>query len=554
LGYISSYLCRHTKIRDQISMNNSSKWQPFIYGVLIALGILIGIWLRPAGNASFIGGGRNKFSEILNIINQAYVDTVNMEELEEKTLNDLLSTLDPHSVYIPAKDLQHANEQLEGNFEGIGVEFNILNDTIMVVTAISGGPSQELGIQAGDRIIEVEKKPVAGVGIKNDEVFKLLRGPKGSEVNVIIYRPDARRKIPYTIKRNTIPIHSVEVNMMLNDNTGYIKINRFAANTHEEFSKAFNQLKLKGLQNLVLDLRGNPGGYLTAATEISDELLNNRKLIVYTEGRAQPKNEYKAEREGMFEKGKLVVLIDEGSASASEIVSGAVQDWDRGVIIGRRSFGKGLVQEPFELRDGSAVRLTIARYYTPSGRSIQKRYDIGYDAYEEEVMHRFEDGEVEDSSRMNKGDSTVFRTANGRIVYSGGGIMPDVFVPIDTSYRSNYLTEVLSSGALNQFAYTYVDAHRKQLKAYPYVEAFVKGFNEDLYAQFIRYAAEKGVEGDQKDAQRAKQYINRQLKALVARQLWRDMGYFTVTNAYDHTVQRALSVLDTGYDELLRVK
>jgi carboxyl-terminal processing protease len=295
-----------------------------------------------------------------------------MDELEEKTINEMLTNLDPHSVYIPAKDLQQANEQLEGNFEGIGVEFNILNDTIMVVSAINGGPSQILGIQAGDRIIKVDTQVVAGVGIKNEQVFKLLRGPKDSKVNVVIYRPDANKKIPYTIKRNTIPIHSVDVSMMLNNETGYIKVSRFAANTHEEFVKALNQLKLQGLQNLVVDLRGNPGGYLTAATEISDELLNDNKMIVYTSGRKQPRNEYKASRDGLFEKGKLVVLIDEGSASASEIVSGAIQDWDRGIIIGRRSFGKGLVQEPFELRDGSAIRLTIARYYTPSGRCIQK--------------------------------------------------------------------------------------------------------------------------------------------------------------------------------------
>lgn len=534
-------------------MNNSSKWQPFIYGVLIALGILIGIWFKPAGNGQSLLGGRNKFSEILNIINQAYVDTVNMDDLEEKTINDLLNTLDPHSVYIPAKDLQVANEQLEGNFEGIGVEFNILNDTIMVVSAINGGPSQELGIQAGDRIIEVDKKPVAGVGIENDQVFKLLRGPKGSAVEVLIYRPDTRSKIPYTIKRNTIPIYSVDVNMMLDKETGYIKISRFAANTHEEFVKAFNQLLLQGMQNLVIDLRGNPGGYLTAATEISDELLDDNKMIVYTQGRAQPKAEYKAEKKGLFEKGKLVVLIDENSASASEIVSGAIQDWDRGVIVGRRSYGKGLVQEPFDLRDGSAVRLTIARYYTPSGRSIQKRYDIGYEAYEEDLLHRIESGELEDSTKMFKGDTVIYRTANGRAVYGGGGIMPDVFVPIDTTFGSEFLTRARSEGLLNQFAYTYVDNHRKQLKSYAHVDDFNKRFNEDLFAQFVMYAEGKGIKGTPNDLKRSGQFINRQLKALVARQLWRDMGYFTVSNTHDRTLQKALSVLN-NYDQLLKAK
>jgi carboxyl-terminal processing protease len=534
-------------------MNNSSKWQPFIYGVLIALGILIGIWFKPAGSSQSLLGGRNKFSELLNIINKAYVDTVNMEELEEKTINDLLTTLDPHSVYIPAKDLQAANEQLEGNFEGIGVEFNIINDTIMVVSALNGGPSQELGIQAGDRIIEVDHKPVAGVGINNEKVFKLLRGPKGSVVSVTILRPDTHKKIPYEIKRNTIPIYSVDVNMMLDEQTGYIKISRFAAHTHKEFEDAFKHLILLGMQNLVIDLRGNPGGYLTAATEISDEFLSNDKMIVYTEGRAQPRSEYRAEKEGFFEKGKLIVLIDEGSASASEIVSGAIQDWDRGVIVGRRSFGKGLVQEPFDLRDGSQVRLTIARYYTPSGRSIQKPYDIGYEAYEEDIMHRFESGELEDSTKVFKGDTVIYRTTNGRIVYGGGGIMPDVFVPIDTTYRSAYLTRVQSEGLLNQFAYTYVDSHRKQLKAYPDVQAFTNRFNEDLFPAFVAFAAGKDVKGSEKDMQRSGAHINRQLKALIARQLWRDNGYFTVTNTYDRTVQKALGVMN-NYEQWLKAK
>jgi carboxyl-terminal processing protease len=301
----------------------------------------------------------------------------------------------------------------------------------------------------------------------------------------------------------------------------------------------------------VLDLRGNPGGYLTAATEISDELLNDNKMIVYTSGRKQPRNEYKASRDGLFEKGKLVVLIDEGSASASEIVSGAIQDWDRGIIIGRRSFGKGLVQEPFELRDGSAIRLTIARYYTPSGRCIQKPYDGGYDAYEEEVYHRFENGELEDSSKIQKVDTIVYKTSKGRIVHSKGGIMPDIFVPIDTSYRNSYTTEVLSAGLLNQFAYTYVDSHRKELKKYTDVSVFNKQFNEDVFTSFVQYALQKGITGKPKELGLAKMYINRQLKALIARQLWRDNGYFTVVNSYDKTVEKALDAIQK-YNTLLQ--
>jgi carboxyl-terminal processing protease len=524
-------------------MNKMSKWQPLIYAVLIALGILVGIWLKPAGTLRTVWGGNNKLNEILSIVQQAYVDTVNTETLEEEAVNAMLEKLDPHSVYIPAKDLQQANEQLEGNFEGIGVEFSILNDTIMVVSAINGGPSQQLGIQAGDRIIKVDTQIVAGMGIKNEQVFKLLRGPKNSNVKVTIYRPDTRKKIDYTITRNTIPIYSVDVHMMLNNETGYIKVSRFAATTHEEFLQAFNQLKLQGIQHLILDLRGNPGGYLTAAIGISDEFLNNSKMIVYTKGRMQPIKEYKAENAGVFEKGKLIVLIDESSASASEIVSGAVQDWDRGIVVGRRSFGKGLVQEPFELKDGSAVRLTIARYYTPSGRSIQKPYDVGYEAYEDEIYHRYEDGELEDSSKIVQQDSTIYKTANGRIVYAKGGIMPDVFVPIDTAYRNTYTTQVLSAGLLNQFAYTYVDEYRKQLKQYPNVNSFNNEFNTNLFSSFTTYAAQKGVIGNKQDLINAQPYLAKQLKALVARQLWRDNGYYTVVNAYDKTIAKALEAL-----------
>lgn len=533
-------------------MNDRSKWQPFIYGVLIALGILLGMWLRPSGNIRTLISGRNKFSEILHIINQAYVDTVNVDDLEEKTINGLLSQLDPHSVYIPAKDLQQANEQLEGNFEGIGVEFNIMNDTIMVVSALNGGPSQELGIQAGDRIISVEGKSVARVNITNEQVFKLLRGPKGTEVHIVIYRPDAHRRIPYTIKRGTIPIYSVDVSLMLNPETGYIKISRFAATTHEEFIAAMGQLEKQGMKNLVIDLRGNPGGYLTAATDIADEVLDQKKLIVYTEGRTQGRSDYTADREGLFEKGKLVVLIDEGSASASEILSGAVQDWDRGLIIGRRSFGKGLVQEPFELQDGSALRLTVSRYYTPSGRCIQKTYEGGYEEYEHEVLKRYEDGELLKDSSATPGDTVIYHTAQGRIVHGGGGITPDIIVPLDTSHASAFLTQVLSRNLLNQFAYSYTDMHRASLKAYKNPKQFSTQFHTDLMPEFVAYVKGKDVKITPAELSRSGQYINVHLKALVARQLWRDQGYFTVISATDKPIQKALDVLG-NYEKLLSI-
>lgn len=536
-------------------MNNGSKWQPFIYGVLIGAGVLVGVWLKPAtGNKTFLFGSKNKFTEMLQIINQAYVDTVDTEKLEETALNEMLSTLDPHSVYIPASDLSLANEQLDGNFEGIGIEFSIINDTIMVVTALSGGPSKELGIQPGDRIVKVDSINVAGIGITNEQVFKKLRGKKGSQVQVEIVRPGQAKAIIYRIKRNTIPIYSVDAHMMLNTETGYIRISRFAANTHEEFLDAFADLQKEGLKNLVLDLRGNPGGYLAAATQLADELLDDKKLIVYTVGRTQPMEEYRAENPGCFESGKLIVLIDEGSASASEILSGAIQDWDRGVVIGRRSFGKGLVQQPYELSDGSALRLTVSRYYTPSGRSIQKDYKHeGYDEYEHEVQSRYEAGELEDAGKFSLKDTTIYKTSKGRVVYGGGGIMPDVFVPIDTSYNTRYLTQVLTNSIITRFAYSYADANRKMMKQYPNVTVFNAQFHisDEAWKEFRAFAAQNGVSGNNEaEMKRSEVYIREHIKALIARQMWRDEGYFTVLNSNDKVIRKALEVIG-NYDKTL---
>lgn len=525
-------------------MNNSSqKWQPFIYGILIALGILIGFILRPSGSAKMIGS-QNKFNELLGIIQSEYVDTVNLDEIETETFNELLNKLDPHSVYIPAKDLQAANEPLDGNFEGIGVEFNIVNDTIMVVSAISGGPSADLGIQSGDRIIKADTTNLAGVKITNDQVVKNLRGKKGSSVLLTIYRPSNKQKIEYNITRNTIPIYSIDASFMLDDKTGYVKISRFGATTHQEFIDAVAKLKKENMKSLVLDLRGNPGGYLNAANNIVDELLNDGKLIVYTQGRAKPKQTYLTEKEGIFEDGKLAVLIDEGSASASEIVSGAIQDWDRGLIIGRRSFGKGLVQEPFELSDGSAIRLTIARYYTPSGRCIQKKYSDGYDKYEEDLMNRFENGELENELKNTINDTTKYYTKiKNRVVYSGGGISPDYKVTIDTSFNSKFLTHVAASGLLNKVAYQYVDANRSNLTNYKSVENFIAKFEvgNELINQLITMAQnDKISQPTESDMLRSGAFIKQQLKALIARQIWRDGGYFKVNSMKDKTIQKAI--------------
>ncbi len=526
--------------------NNHNKWQPFIYSLVLVIGLLIGILLKPSGKLSNIIGGNNKFSELLSIINQSYVDTVNMADIENRAINDLLHELDPHSVYIPASDLKQANEQLEGNFEGIGIEFNIVSDTIMVVTALNGGPSQELGILPGDRIIKVDTLPVAGNGITSDKVFKLLRGEGGTVVNVLIKRMGVKEPILYKITRGKIPIFSVDAWFMLNQETGYIKVSRFAEKTHEEFLTAYEELKTEGLKNLVLDLRGNPGGYLNTAIQLTDELLDDYKLIVYTEGRTKPRSDYRSEQPGVFESGKLVVLIDEGSASASEIVSGAIQDWDRGLIVGRRSFGKGLVQEPYGLSDGSAIRLTVSRYYTPSGRCIQKDYK-DKNEYEHDLMSRYENGELEGIGKAAIFDSTPYKTLLlNRTVYAGGGVQPDIFVPIDTGYYSRFLTEVVSNGLIGKFAYTFLDKNRAAITGIKDLKMYANAYqiSDGVYAEFIAFAISNEVKAPSDwDKEKSKQFIKLQLKALVARQIWRDKGYYTVIQSGDKAIQIALQKL-----------
>lgn len=533
-----------------------SIWQPFIYALLIALGLLMGIWLKPNTAGGLLGGSKSKLNQLLSIINQAYVDTVNTDSLEEVAINELLTQLDPHSVYIPAKEVAHANESLEGNFEGVGIEFSILEDTIMVANALKDGPAAKLGIQPGDRIIQVDTMRVAGVGITNQKVFKLLRGEAGSKVQVKIYRPDGHRILSFTIPRGQIPLYSIDAAMMLNNTTGYIKIERFAASTHDEFLDALQRLNQLYMEHLILDLRNNPGGYLSAATAIADEFLKDKKLIVYTEGRTQKRVEYRAEKPGNFEHGKLIVLIDEGSASASEIVSGAIQDWDRGVILGRRSFGKGLVQEPFSLNDGSVVRLTISRYYTPSGRCIQKDYTDGVEAYEHEIVNRYADGEASDIGKHKQKDSTIYKTGTGRIVYGGGGITPDVFVPIDTSYLTTFYSEIFEQTLIQRFTYNYADTKRSWLKAtFTKASLFNTGFtvDEPLWQSFISYVNKNSkVTFKPNDIEKSKAHVKLLLKAMIARQIWRDEGYYAVLNSEDLMIRKALETLGSNYYKLLK--
>ena len=530
-------------------MNKLKIWLPLLFAVLVALGIYIGMRMNePYRHAnslfSFRTGQFNKINDVINYINMEYVDTVNQKKLVESTIEDMLHQLDPHSAYIPADELQASNEPLEGNFDGIGIEFHLQNDTIMVVTAISGGPSDALGIQAGDRIIKVNGKNVANIHISSTQVMQALRGPGGTKVKVTISRYG--QLTDYMITRGKIPIYSVDVSYMLNPQTGYIKVSHFGEHTYEEYLEGFMKLKELGMKNLVLDLRGNPGGYLKTAIQLADEFLPDKKLIVYTEGRSRPKEKYLATSRGYFEEGSLVVLIDEGSASASEIVSGAVQDWDRAILVGRRSFGKGLVQEQSEFPDGSAIRLTIARYFTPTGRCIQKPYEDNYEQYENELLDRYKKGELINSDSIHFSDSLKFTTPGGHTVYGGGGIMPDVFVGLDTSGSSNYYSSISSKGLVNEFAYNYLDDNRKTFKKYKTFDDYNKSFivNGQILKEFISYAEKKGVKPNVEEIATSSEIICTQLKALIARQIWKNDGFYAVIHTLDVTLKKAIELID----------
>jgi carboxyl-terminal processing protease len=488
----------------------------------------------------------DKFGKLLYTVVSQYVDEVDSEELIEDAIVGMLKQLDPHSVYIPEKELKRMNEPLEGNFEGIGIQFNILNDTLIVVSPISGGPSERLGIMSGDKMIFVEDENIAGTGLKNSDVQKLLRGKKGTIVNVKIKRSSEKELISFAIKRDKIPIFSIDASYMADPTTGYIKVNRFARTTMMEFVQAIDTLKINGAKDLILDLRGNGGGYLNTAFRLADQFLDAGKLIVYTQGDKQRRQEYNATRIGSFEKGRLVVLIDEGSASASEIVSGAVQDWDRGMVIGRRSFGKGLVQKPFPLPDGSAIRLTTARYYTPTGRSIQRPYDEGKDKYYKELTRRYESGELMERDSIDFPDSLTFYTPNGRKVYGGGGIMPDIFVPLDTTLNSDLNRNLIRRGVYNEFVLNYLNKNRKEMKAtYPSFSSFKNDFtlDDELLDKFFSFAKKKKVKESEADYLKSKKLIDTQLTALFARNLYSVSAYFEIINELNDSYLEALKVL-----------
>ncbi len=526
-------------------------FRPLWYALFITAGIVIGVSLNGSFNGSrnilfsrSTPSGFNKINDVINYIRQEYVDTINQNQIVDNTITQILQNLDPHSSYIPADELKSVNEPLEGNFEGIGIEFHIQYDTIMVVSTIAGGPSETIGLRPGDRIVEVDGKNVAGIGIKNEDVFKYLRGQEGSKVAIKVKRNGLTKLLDFTIIRGKIPIRSIETSFMATSNTGYIKISRFAANTYEEFMDALNELKKQSAQNLIIDLRGNPGGYLDAATALANEFLKGKKLIVYTQGKARPRKEYYSNGEGTFENGKLFILIDEGSASASEILSGALQDWDRAEIIGRRSFGKGLVQEQTLFPDGSAMRLTVARYYTPTGRSIQKPYKEGTLAYDDEVIERYKHGEMLNADSTHFNDSLKYKTPGGKIVYGGGGIMPDVFVPIDTTSDNEFSRAVFAFGIVSKFCYDYVDRNRNLLGVYKTLDQFEKNFKTErkVFSDFIAYAISNKIRPDEKNIASSKSLISNQLKANIARLLFGNDGYYRITLQEDKAYKIAVEL------------
>jgi carboxyl-terminal processing protease len=487
-----------------------------------------------------------KFATLMQLINYFYVEDVDEANLTEQAIIQVLKDLDPHSVYIPKKEVQRTNEPLQGNFDGIGVQFQIYHDTIVVVSPVVGGPSEKLGIQAGDKIVKINGEDAVGSKVDNQYVLDRLRGARGTKVDVSIYRKNRKDLIDYTIVRDKIPINSIDATYMVSNDIGYVKLSRFARTSTDEFVDAIGQLKKEGMKNLILDLRNNTGGYLDIAYELADQFLSANKLIVYTEGLRSPRQDFNSTDQGVFENGKLVILIDEATASASEIVSGAVQDWDRGLIIGRRSFGKGLVQRPYLLPDSSMIRLTTARYYTPSGRCIQKPYTAGSDEYYSEVYNRYKHGEFVHSDSIRFPDSLKYFTHNKRLVYGGGGIMPDIFVPIDTSFISKYYTDVLRKNLLNDYIMQYIDANRKDLlKKYPDIDAFMNGFKNDkvLFDDFVDYASRNEVPKDEEGINASGKQITNILKGLLARNLYNISAYFEVIAKDDDDINQAVKII-----------
>jgi carboxyl-terminal processing protease len=513
---------------------------------------IFGLYLLFSGlfssnsNAQFFNEQGFKFVKLFSWLESYYVDTVNLDQLTDQAIRDLLHKLDPHSSYISKEEVKEMNEPLQGNFDGIGISFNLHKDTILIISVVPGGPSQKLGILPGDRIIQIDTAKVAGVGITSRQVMAKLKGKKGTIVKVKILRRNAPELIDFAISRDRIPIHSLDASYKVNSNTGYIKLSRFSKTTMDEITPILQQFNKEKVTNLIIDLTDNGGGYLDVAFSLADEFLEKDKTIVYTKGLHSERKDYTSTESGNFEKGNVIVLIDESSASASEIFAGAIQDWDRGLIIGRRSYGKGLVQRPLTFPDGSELRLTVARYYTPSGRLIQKSYAKGYDNYENELRERIESGEIYDTdSKLDKIDtvSKYYTLMRKHVVYGGGGIIPDIIVPVDTTKGNALYRTVLSKGLLNSFVLDYIDVNRKMLvRKYPDFQTFNEKFGADdtVLAGFIQYLKGKSINFSDTDFNQSKETYQLLIKAYIANNLWTSSGFYQIYNNMNPIYLKAL--------------
>lgn len=522
------------------------------------LTLLIAVFAFASASAQKASMDARKLQLALYAINNLYVDSTDEGKLVEDAIVGMLDKLDPHSNYMNPEETKDMTEPLQGNFDGIGIQFNMLTDTLYVIQVIPGGPSEKVGLMAGDRIIMVDDTLIASVKMKTNDIMKRLRGPKGTEVRVKVLRNQVPELIEFKIIRGKIPVYSLDAAYMADKNTGYIKLNRFAASSADEFREALAKLKKLGMKNLILDLQGNGGGYLNIAIELADEFLNKDKLIVYTEGSKQPREEATSTYRGGFEDGRLVVLVDESSASASEILSGAIQDWDRGVVVGRRTFGKGLVQKPIPLPDGSMIRLTVSRYYTPTGRCIQKPYENGkLDDYQHDLIDRYNRGELMSADSIHFPDSMKYNTlTTKRTVYGGGGIMPDIFIPVDTSRYTDYHRSLVASGLVNRTAMNYLDRNRAEMtKKYPKFPKYKEEFNitEDIMQDLLTMAKEEKIEFKEEEFNRSKPLIMLQIKALIARDLYDMAEYFQIINDDNTSYQEALRIINDKerYDKAL---
>ncbi|MEQ8303969.1 MAG: S41 family peptidase [Cyclobacteriaceae bacterium] len=518
---------------------------PLILCIGLAGGVLIGASLNSKSVPDDIGEDVQKFREVLSLIKTEYVDETETEELVDDAIQHMLTKLDPHSAYIPAKEREEANEDLRGNFEGIGIEFNIFQDTLVVVAALSGGPSEAVGLRSGDRIIKVDDENIAGVGLRNAEVTKKLKGPKGTEVKIEVLRRNVEEQITFNIIRDKIPQFSVDASYMINPEIGYIKVSRFSQTTYKEFRDAMEKLQSAGMKKLILDLQGNPGGYMNQAIDLADDFLPAGEKVVFTKGKDKRYNsDALSTNRGEFEKGDLIVLVNEGSASASEIVAGALQDNDRALIVGRRSYGKGLVQSPFDLNDGSELRLTISRYYTPSGRSIQKPYSDNQE-YSRDIAKRYKHGEFFHADSIKFSDSLKYLTLNGRTVYGGGGIMPDYFVPLDTTLNSRYLNALFNSNSFQEYAFNYSLENKAQLEAMGF-DKFQHGFSvsDAMFNDLLAVGKRNGVTPNLQDLNTNKKVFEIFLKANIARRIWGSESFYPIFNETNEILQQAIQLFD----------